>query len=119
MKTKLHYILGIASLAVITLNSCDKIETTERTVIVTTMHSPTNPYHLDLGLNTLQSEANWDTTGEIIHAINAQSGDLLLYYMSTAIPGAEIAVTVDGQLALQLTLTGDGPKTVGGSLLIE
>lgn len=121
MKMRAFHIILLSAVTVY-FSSCDKVEEVEdlnRTVVVTTMHSP-DAYHLDLGLNTAQSVANWDTSGEISTTIAAQVGDNILYSMQIVIPGASLTFWVNGTETLIVDFNGpQGDKTVAGSLRIE
>lgn len=114
-------LFGLTALALIAalLPACEKVESTDRTVVVDVLHPEVPTYHLELRLDSVE-QAIWDTTGNVSVSIAAQAGDVLGYSMSTNAPGSQLKITVNGRVVFVNDLTGLlTEKAIAGNLLID
>jgi len=116
---KVRYGLPVLALVGALLPACEKVETTDRTIVVDVLHPEVLIYHLELRLDSVE-QVIWDTTGNATVSISARSGDVLSYSMGTNAPGSQMKITVNGRVLLVNDLTGVvTEKAVAGSLLID
>lgn len=101
------------------VSSCDKIEDTERDVVVEVLHPTQFEYHIGIGLNQAGNQADWDTTGNVTIAFKAQVGDAIYYSMNSQAPMSGLNLTVDGVDNLNLNIEGVAPNGTAGFLIVD
>lgn len=118
--TKNCFFASLIVLAIIlSATSCDKTDNANRTVSVRVKHPPIVNYQVGIGLNSPESLASWDTSGNVSLSFDATVGDAIYYNMNSQAEMSGLIIRIEGSDKLNLTLEGQIPNETSGFLIVD
>jgi len=118
--TKKCFFASLIMLAtILSATSCDKIENASRSVSVQVKHPPNVTYQVGIGLNSPESLASWDTSGDVSLSFDATVGDAIYYNMHSQAQMSGIKINIESSDKLNLTLEGQIPNIATGYVIVD